>query len=111
MPYTDSLSVVLGTSTKKSSYDDVADNTDFIRDYLDIDHSFDITTATGDHKMRTTAPMHMEVDGSTVWSMGWWQAADGSWWLLVNTADAASFTRTDAEMYIRCGDIRDVPAT
>jgi hypothetical protein len=54
----------------------------------------------------------VKVSSSTTWSFGWWQALDGSWWLLGNTEAAdATFTRAQAEFYIPIGDINDVPAS
>ena len=111
MAYTASLTATIGQPTKKSDYDKLGANTDFLRDDLENDHNFDIFTGTGYHKMRIDSPMHIEVDSSTVWSMGWWESGNGQWWLLINTADVASFVRADAEMYLRAGDIRDVPAS
>ena len=59
-----------------------------------------------------SAPLHLDVDGgTTTWSAGWWQATDGSWWLLVRAANVASFTRAQADFYIPTGDISDVPAS
>ena len=55
------------------------------------------------------APLHMKVSAGVIWSFGWWQAGDGSWWLLVRAAEVASFTRGDADFYIPQGDIDNVP--
>lgn len=61
--------------------------------------------------MYLAAPWKINVGSGVTWTVGWWQAADSSWWLLVNTADVSSFARGDAEFYIPLGDIGDVPAT
>ena len=54
----------------------------------------------------------VNVSSSASWSFGWWQAADGSWWLLGNTESVDdTFTRAEAEFYIPIGDINDVPAS
>jgi hypothetical protein len=55
---------------------------------------------TGTQAMRIGDPMRVEVSAGVVWTIGWWQAANGTWWLLGNTADVASFTRAQAEFYI-----------
>ena len=55
------------------------------------------------------APKKVKVDAGTTWTEGWWQAGNGSWWYLGNTADVASFARGDAEFYMPTGDILDVP--
>jgi hypothetical protein len=68
-------------------------------------------SVTAGHEMHISAPMRVQVDGSTIWTMGWWQAGNGQWFLLVNTADVTSFTRADAEFYIPTGDIADVPTS
>jgi len=111
MAFTDALRVTIGNATKKTDIDNVAINTEFNRETSDQDHDFDISTGSGDHKQRVGEPMHIQVDASTTWTMGFWQASNGSWWLLINTADAASFDRADAEMYVPLGDIRDVPSS
>jgi len=66
-------------------------------------------SVTAGHEMHISAPMRVQVDASTVWTMGWWEAGNGQWFLLVNTADVTSFVRADAEFYIPTGDIADVP--
>ena len=109
MAFTDALTVTIGNPTRKSDYDSVADNTEFNRTTADQDHDFDISTGTGDHKLRVGEPMHIQVDASTVWTLGMWQSADTRWWLLGNTADVASFTREQAEFYIALGNVNDVP--
>jgi hypothetical protein len=55
------------------------------------------------------ATYRAKIDGSTVWSFGWWQSSDTRRWRLGNTAGATSFTRGDAEFYVPTGDILDVP--
>ena len=60
---------------------------------------------------RIDAPMHWKVDSSTIWSVGWWQSANDQWWLLVDTSNADSFVRSEADFYIPLGDIRDVPSS
>ncbi len=57
------------------------------------------------------SPLKVEVTSGTVWSLGWFNASDGSWWLLGRTADVASFTRAQANFYIPTGSISDVPAS
>ena len=59
----------------------------------------------------TDNPMHMTVTAGTTWSFGWWQSSNGQWWLLGNTTNAATFTRSQAEFYIPTGDIADVPTS
>ena len=57
------------------------------------------------------SPLKLEVTSGTVWSLGWFNASDGSWWLLGRTADVASFSRAQANFYIPTGSISDVPAS
>ena len=59
--------------------------------------------------MHVASPFKIVVAAGVTWTLGWWQSADGRWWLLVNTADVASFTRADAEFYIPTGSISNVP--
>jgi hypothetical protein len=61
--------------------------------------------------MRVGAAWKIAVDTGVTWTVGWWQASDGRWFLLVNTADVSSFARADAEFYIPTGDIADVPTS
>lgn len=109
--FTNTLDVDIGDPTKASDYDTLADNTEFNREMADVDHDFDISTGNGYHYMHIGNPMHIHVDASTIWSIGWWQDSSGGWWLLGNTAEVASFTRGDADFYIPNGSINDVPAS
>jgi hypothetical protein len=109
--FTDGINVSVGDAILASHTNSLADNTEFNREASDQDHDFAISTGTGDHKCRIGEPMHMQVDATTVWTVGWWEDAAGAWWLLVNTADVASFARGDADFYIPTnGAIGDVPA-
>ena len=109
--FTDGITVSVGDAILASHPNALADNTEFNREAADQDHDFDISTGTGDHKVRIGEPMHMQVDGSTTWTMGWWEDSAGAWWWLVNTADVTSFVRADADLYIPTGDITDVPSS
>ena len=61
--------------------------------------------------MTIASPMLVEVTAGTYWSLGWWQAADNSWWLLGKMSEETSgFTRADAEFYVPLGMIADVPS-
>lgn len=62
-------------------------------------------------QMRIDKPLRVEISSGTIWTLGFWQAGNGSWWLLGNTADVSSFTRADAEFYIPLGNIADVPTS
>lgn len=109
--FTDALDVDIGDPTKASDYDTLADNTEFNREFADVDHDFDVSTGTGYHKMMVASPQHIEVASGVIWTWGWWQDATGGWWLLVNTAEVASFSRANADFYIPNGSISDVPAS
>lgn len=66
MAFTDLISVTIGDPTKASTPNSLADNTEFNRDYADIDHNFDITTATGYHNGAYDAAFHLiNTDGAT----------------------------------------------
>ena len=61
--------------------------------------------------MTIASPMLVEVTAGTYWSLGWWQAADNSWWLLGKMSEETSgFTRARAEFYVPLGMIADVPS-
>ena len=109
--FTNSMSVSVGDAVKASQHNSLADNTEFNRETADVDHDFDISTGDGHHRMAISAPLHVNVDGSTTWSLGFWQDSGGAWWLLINTASVSSFTRGDADAYVPLGDIADVPAS
>ena len=84
------------------------------REYLDWldDRVTPLTgSAAGVLNCRIGAPMKVEVAPGTIWSIGFWQAADGGWWLLGRQANVSSFTRAEANFYIPLMDIADVPAT
>ena len=57
------------------------------------------------------APLKIEVYSGTIWSFGFWQAADSGWWLLGRQANVSSFTRGQANFYIPLNDIADVPSS
>jgi len=104
--------VSIGDPTKASHHNENADSVTYLQGLLDTDHDFDTSSGTGDHKLAIGAPMHMQVETTpTVWTLGWFNDAGGGWWLLGNTADAATFTRGQAEFYIPTGDINDVPTS
>lgn len=63
----------------------------------------------GRDNINVANPLKWEVAEDVIWSVGWWQSSDGSWWLLVKATDVDSFTRADADFYIPAGDIADVP--
>ena len=107
----DGLSVSVGDYTKASDYNKLVSDVEYVRDLADINHDFDISTGTGYHRSAVGDPMHWRVAESTVWSAGWWQAGDGSWWLLVRAAEVSSFVRADADFYLPTGEIGDVPAS
>ena len=77
---------------------------------LDVDGSVNVE---GQFRtaMTVASPMLVEVTAGTYWSLGWWNAADGSWWLLGKMSEVASFTRADAEFYVPLGMIADVPSS
>ncbi len=50
MAFTDAIVTVVGEPTKSSTANNLADNTEFNRTYANIQHNFDISTATGFHK-------------------------------------------------------------
>jgi hypothetical protein len=89
--------------------------------YLDADTAHLTGTQTFSGAKTLSAPilsMHIGAttqiivdDAPTTWSLGWWESSDGRWWLLGNTAGAASFSRANAEFYIPTGNITDVPAS
>ena len=61
--------------------------------------------------MSVAAALKIEAAPGVIWTLGWWQSADGRWWLLGNTADVTSFARADAEFYIPTENISDVPTS
>ncbi|MDA0777811.1 MAG: hypothetical protein O3C19_01950 [Bacteroidetes bacterium] len=61
--------------------------------------------------MYADMPLKIGATAGTTWTIGWWQSSNGQWWLLGNTTDASTFTRSDAEFYIPTGDILDVPTS
>ena len=106
------VAATLGQGTRKTQHDALKGNIEYLQAKADRDHSVDSSdTGTGDHNFSIAEPMHMTVAADTVWTLGWWQSADGRWWLLVNTADVTSFTRAQAEFYIPTGSLSDVPTT
>lgn len=50
MAFTDGLTSTVGSPTKSSQYNNVADNTEWLRTQSDVQHDYDITTSTGKHK-------------------------------------------------------------
>jgi hypothetical protein len=50
MGFTDGIDVAVGDAILASHTDNLADNTEFNRSWADVDHNFDISTATGKHK-------------------------------------------------------------
>jgi hypothetical protein len=87
------------------------DNVDWLREKLTVGHNFDTASGTGDHYMSIANPMHVQVADGVVWSLGWWQAANTTWWLLVKEADVTSFTRAQANFYLPTGSLGDVPTS
>ena len=106
--FTSDRTVVIGNPTKKTDHDQLADNTDYLEEALA--KIMDPAAADGLY-FSVAAPLKVEVSAGVIWTMGFWQSADGRWWLLVNTADVASFARADAEAYIPLGNIADVPTS
>ncbi len=53
MAFVDALTVVVGNATKKTDYDQVADNTEWLQTLLDVEHDFDISTGDGKHTQIT----------------------------------------------------------
>ncbi len=53
MAFTDGADVAVGDPTKETDHDSLADNTEFNRDLLDVEHDFDISTGDGSHKSIT----------------------------------------------------------
>src|SRR3990167_6972039 len=112
MAFVASRDVAVGDATEETDHDELAANTDWCQQNLNKDHSAASSLATGaggSHNMRVAEPMHVEVVSGTVWTLGFWQSADGRWWLLGNTADVTSFVRADADFYLPLGAIADVP--
>jgi len=73
MAFTDALTVTVGNPTKKSEYDNIADNTEWLQGKADVDHDFDITTGTGYHNKEIhlvnadeTAACTISIDGSGI---------------------------------------------
>lgn len=50
MAFTDGIDVATGDAILASTTDNLADNTEWLRTYANVDHDFDITTGTGKHK-------------------------------------------------------------
>lgn len=100
--------VVIGNPTRAVNYSDLANNTDYLEEALA--KIMDPAAADGIY-FSVAAPLKVEVSAGVIWTIGFWQSADGRWWLLVNTADVASFTRAQAEAYIPLGSIADVPTS
>lgn len=105
--WTDNFRVVLGTATKKTDIDTVAANAEWDRVGTNVDHDVGLTTNTGKHKMRIAAPMHMQVNGATTWTMGWWRSAGGTFMLCVATGNYSSFTRLQAKYYLKMSNATD----
>mgnify|MGYP005824834571 CR=1 FL=1 len=103
--------VAVGDPTKASHHNGSVDSIAYLQGLDDADHNFDTSTGTGYHNMAIADAQHIEVVSGTVWSWGWWQAANSSWWLLVNTASADAFARGDAEFYVMSGNLTDVPSS
>ena len=61
--------------------------------------------------LMTGKSLIMEVQPDVYWSLAWWEASDGSWWLLGRQGRHPDFVRADAEFYIPTGNILDVPAS
>jgi len=105
--------VSVGDPCKASHHNGNRDSVAYLQGLDDADHDFDTATGTGYHNFAigaTPGPQRIEVQDGVVWSRGWWEAANGSFWLLVNTASVASFARGDAEFYIQTGNLAGVPA-
>lgn len=113
--FTDAMSATVGDATKKSMFDKVAHNTEWLREASNQDHDFDISTGTGDHKMRVGKPFHAQVVGThgetATWSLGFWQSISHNWYLLVATGDYTSFNSTAATFYISLASAALVPPT
>ena len=106
--FTSDRTVVVGNTTKKTDHDQLADNTDYLEESLS--KIMDPAAADG-LNFSVGAALKIEVSAGTIWTLGFWQSADGRWWLLGNTADVTSFVRADADFYIPIGDIADVPTS
>jgi len=84
------------------------ENADYL--YTALSEIIDLDDADG-LNCHVDAPLHLVVATDTVWSFGWWQAEDTTWWWLAVADDVESFERADADFYIPTGDINDVPAS
>lgn len=100
---------VVGEPTEKGKLDIARINADHLHEALNIFLDTDVPDE--GLYLSIATPMKWRVNGTTTWSVGWWQAGDGSWWLLARAADVASFTRAEADFYIPTGGIGDVPLT
>jgi len=100
-----------GDATEAADANTLNDQSEWLQEKGHEDHDLDTETGTGDHRYSVANPAHWIVDTGVVWSAGWWQAGDGSWWLLVRAADVSSFTRAQADFYIPTGNIADVPSS
>ena len=108
MAWTSSLSVAVGDPTKASHYNQLETNVDYVRDLVDADHDFDVSTGDGHHN--GTIHFGTALAATTI-ALGWWAAADGSLWLLCQTAQTGDISRGTAEFYLSLGDINDVPTS
>jgi len=106
MAFTDALDVDIGDATKASDYDQLADNPEWLRAKADVEHDFDISTGDGHHN--GTIHFGTALAAATI-ALGWWEAADGSLWLIGQTSQTGNISRGAAEFYIQLGDINDVP--
>ena len=77
---------------------------------IDLDAADGTLLSTVGFSCHTAAPLKLVVAPGVTWTLGFWQSADGRWWLLGNTADVASFTRADAEFYIPMAPVSELPA-
>jgi len=102
--FTSDRTVTSGNPTKALDHDELANNTDYVEEALAV--IMDPAAADG-LNFSVGAALKIEVSAGTIWTLGFWQAADGRWFLLGNTASVASFTRAQAEFWIPLGDIND----
>lgn len=100
---------VVGDATTISRLNVARVQTDHLK--YALNQLLDTTNPEDGLNMAASSPMHLVVSVGVVWSVGWWQASGGTWWLLVREAEVASFTRAQADRYIPTGSIDDVPPT
>ena len=94
--------VSVGDPTKASHHNNITA-------FGDADHDWDASTGTGYHNGTIHFETALDTHGDI--AIMWWEASDGSLWLLGKTNETGTFVRADAEFYIPTGDIADVPAS